>query len=211
LLHWLCAQPSRAREKIPTPYGGGFSSPRSVNRWAWWLVVFGGGWRRLGIIPWNGADHVCGVEDRPGAGQGWAMWCLKPDERPRGVRCVSPKLASMAGLPPGVVTVVTGAAGRPAQRCGASGGGQIAFTGCIEGHEIVRAVGGRHEEADAELGGKSTNHRVDGTPILSWQSQGATASSPNRGQVAAPGPPVRRGRSTTMSSPRRSYRRGIRW
>jgi len=91
---------------------------------------------------------------------------LKPAETTPLTALLLAEVCQQAGLPPGVVNVLTGA-GAPALRWSATRGvDKIAFTGSTEvGKEISRAIAGTGKRLTLELGGKAANVVFDDAPV----------------------------------------------
>jgi acyl-CoA reductase-like NAD-dependent aldehyde dehydrogenase len=83
---------------------------------------------------------------------------LKPAEQTPLTALLLGELITEAGIPPGVVNIVTGFGGAGAALAAHEGVDKIAFTGSTEvGRKIVAAAGGNLKKVSLELGGKSPN------------------------------------------------------
>jgi aldehyde dehydrogenase (NAD+) len=109
------------------------------------------------ITPWNSPLLLTMMAVAPALAAGNTV-VIKPSEfTPASILAVA-ELAGEAGLPPGVVNVVTGARETGQALVDHSGVAKVAFTGGAEaGRAIARSVGGRLGQVTLELGGKSPN------------------------------------------------------
>src|SRR5438093_8061177 len=109
------------------------------------------------IIPWNYPLLMAAWKLAPAICAGCTT-VLKPAEQtPLTVLELAASFAD-AGLPPGVVNVVTGAGPTGAAMVEHPGVDKIAFTGSGEvGKAIMRAAAGTLKKVSLELGGKSPN------------------------------------------------------
>ncbi|MGH3671914.1 MAG: aldehyde dehydrogenase family protein, partial [Pseudonocardiaceae bacterium] len=83
---------------------------------------------------------------------------LKPAEQTPLSALLLGELAMQAGLPPGVLNIVTGFGDAGAALAAHPGVDKVAFTGSTEvGREIVKAAAGNLKKLTLELGGKSPN------------------------------------------------------
>jgi aldehyde dehydrogenase (NAD+) len=109
-----------------------------------------------GIIPWNGPlfgqMHILGPVLATGC-----TAILKPAEDASLTVLRTAELLIEAGLPPGVVNVVTGLGAEAGAALAAHPGvNRIAFTGSTDtGREIIKASAGNMKRLQLELGGKS--------------------------------------------------------
>jgi aldehyde dehydrogenase (NAD+) len=91
---------------------------------------------------------------------------LKPAETTSITAMKFVSILSAAGLPPGVVNIVTGAAETGSVVVGHPGAAKIAFTGSTAiGKEIQRAIAGTGKRLTLELGGKAANIVFEDAPI----------------------------------------------
>ena len=109
------------------------------------------------IIPWNYPLLMAAWKLAPAICAGCTM-VLKPAEQtPLTVLELAPSFAD-AGLPPGVVNIVTGAGETGAAIVAHPGVDKIAFTGSAEvGKSIMRGAADTLKKISLELGGKSPN------------------------------------------------------
>jgi aldehyde dehydrogenase (NAD+) len=91
---------------------------------------------------------------------------LKPAETTPLTALLLAQVCQEAGLPPGVVNVLTGAGDTGAAIVSHPGVNKVAFTGSTEvGKEIARAVAGTGKKLTLELGGKAANIVFDDAPV----------------------------------------------
>ncbi len=109
------------------------------------------------IIPWNFPLLMAAWKLAPALATGNTC-VLKPAETTPLTALLLADVLLEAGLPPGVVNIVTGAGGTGAAVVDHPGVDKIAFTGSTEvGKAIQRAVGGSGKHLTLELGGKAAN------------------------------------------------------
>jgi phenylacetaldehyde dehydrogenase len=108
------------------------------------------------IIPWNGPFYGAMVKLAPALAAGCSC-VLKPAEETPLSTLLLPKILEEAGVPAGVVNIVTGYGETTGAALSAHAGvDKIAFTGSTEtGKLIVRAAAGNLKRVTLELGGKS--------------------------------------------------------
>jgi acyl-CoA reductase-like NAD-dependent aldehyde dehydrogenase len=108
------------------------------------------------IIPWNFPLNMAAWKLGPALAAGNTI-VLKPASYAPLSAMRLAELAQEAGLPPGVVNVVTGPGGSAGAALAAHPGvGKIAFTGeTATGQEIMRLASGNVKRVSLELGGKS--------------------------------------------------------
>jgi len=100
------------------------------------------------------------------------------------------ELALEAGIPPGVLNVITGPGGSAgAALAGHQGVGKVAFTGeTTTGQEIMRLAAGNVKKISLELGGKSPNIVFADAPDLQAAAEAAaSAIAFNQGEVCTAG------------------------
>jgi len=109
------------------------------------------------ITPWNSPLLLTMMAVAPALAAGNTV-VIKPSEfTPASILAVA-ALAGEAGLPPGVVNVVTGARETGQALVDHPGVAKVAFTGGADaGRAIASSVGGRLGQVTLELGGKSPN------------------------------------------------------
>jgi aldehyde dehydrogenase (NAD+) len=91
---------------------------------------------------------------------------LKPAETTPLTALLLAEVCQQAGLPPGVVNVLTGAGDTGAALVGHPGVRKIAFTGSTEvGKQIATAAAGTGKKLTLELGGKAANIVFDDAPM----------------------------------------------
>ena len=139
------------------------------------------------INPWNGPIGLAIWKICPVLASGCTI-VLKPAEQAP----LSPlRLAEMcmeAGIPPGVVNVVTGLGDAGAALAAHPGVDKIAFTGSTEiGQKIVRASAGNLKRRSMELGGKSPNIIFADADLDAAVPGAAMAVFQNSGQICSAG------------------------
>ena len=109
------------------------------------------------ITPFNFPLLLGAMKIAPALAAGCTM-VLKPDERAPGSLLRLAELALAAGVPEGVINVVTGAGETGAALAAHEQVDKIAFTGSIEaGRAVLRAAAGNLKKVSLELGGNSPN------------------------------------------------------
>jgi acyl-CoA reductase-like NAD-dependent aldehyde dehydrogenase len=109
------------------------------------------------ITPWNSPLLLTMMAVAPALAAGNTV-VVKPSEFTSASILAVAALGDEAGLPPGVVNVVTGARETGQALVDHPGVAKVAFTGGTEaGRAIARSVGGRLGQVTLELGGKSPN------------------------------------------------------
>ena len=151
------------------------------------------GWEARGvcgqIIPWNFPLLMLAWKVAPALAAGNAV-VLKPAEYTSLSALLFAELAAEAGLPPGVLNVVTGD-GRTGETLAAHGGvDKIAFTGSTSvGRSIRKATAGSGKALTLELGGKSPfivfedadlDSAVEGLVDAIWFNQGQVCCAGSR-------------------------------
>jgi aldehyde dehydrogenase (NAD+) len=130
---------------------------------------FGAGPQPLGVagqvIPWNFPLLMAAWKLAPALAAGNTC-VLKPAETTPLTALLLAEVCQQAGLPPGVVNVLTGAGTAGAALVAHPGVAKIAFTGSTEvGKEIAAAVAGTAKKLTLELGGKAANIVFDDAPM----------------------------------------------
>jgi phenylacetaldehyde dehydrogenase len=109
------------------------------------------------IIPWNFPLLMAAWKVGPALAAGCTI-VLKPAEQTPLSALLLGELAMEAGLPPGVLNIVTGFGEAGAALAAHPDVDKVAFTGSTEvGKEIVKAAAGNLKKVTLELGGKSPN------------------------------------------------------
>ena len=117
------------------------------------------------VIPWNFPLLMAAWKLAPALAAGNTC-VLKPAETTPLTALLLAEVCQQAGLPPGVVNVLTGAGPAGAALVGHPGVDKIAFTGSTEvGKEISRAIAGTGKRLTLELGGKAANVVFDDAPV----------------------------------------------
>src|SRR5690606_19163572 len=109
------------------------------------------------IIPWNFPLLMAAWKLAPALATGNTV-VLKPAETTPLTALLLAEVMQDAGVPPGVVNIVTGAGSTGAALVDHPGIDKIAFTGSTEvGKPIQRSLAGRDVRLTLELGGKAAN------------------------------------------------------
>ena len=109
------------------------------------------------IIPWNFPLLMAAWKIAPALAAGNTL-VLKPAETTPLTALILADILREAGLPPGVVNIVTGDGDVGKQLVRHPGIDKIAFTGStVVGKEIMRALAGKSRRFTLELGGKAAN------------------------------------------------------
>jgi aldehyde dehydrogenase (NAD+) len=117
------------------------------------------------VIPWNFPLLMAAWKLAPALAAGNTC-VLKPAETTPLTALLLAEVCQEAGLPPGVVNVLTGAGDAGAALVSHPGVNKVAFTGSTEvGKEIARAVAGTGKKLTLELGGKAANIVFDDAPV----------------------------------------------
>jgi acyl-CoA reductase-like NAD-dependent aldehyde dehydrogenase len=117
------------------------------------------------VIPWNFPLLMAAWKLAPALAAGNTC-VLKPAETTPLTALLLAEVCQQAGLPPGVVNVLTGAGEAGAALVSHPGVDKIAFTGSTEvGKEISRAIAGTGKRLTLELGGKAANVVFDDAPV----------------------------------------------
>ena len=140
------------------------------------------------IIPWNFPLLMAAWKLAPALAAGCTC-VLKPAEETSLTALRLGELALEAGIPPGVVNVVTGyGAVVGAALAAHEGVDKIAFTGSTEvGKLIVHAAAGNLKKLSLELGGKSPTIILPDAPLALAKEAAANGIFFNAGQVCAAG------------------------
>ncbi|HEX9501453.1 MAG TPA: aldehyde dehydrogenase family protein [Thermoanaerobaculia bacterium] len=117
------------------------------------------------IIPWNFPLLMAAWKLAPALAAGNTI-VLKPAETTPLTSLLLGEIIQEAGLPPGVVNIVTGGPQTGAALAGHKDVDKIAFTGSTEvGKRIQRAVAGTKKRLTLELGGKAPNIVFEDAPL----------------------------------------------
>ena len=117
------------------------------------------------VIPWNFPLLMAAWKLAPALAAGNTC-VLKPAETTPLTALLLAEVCQEAGLPPGVVNVLTGAGDTGAALVSHPGVDKVAFTGSTEvGKQIARGVAGTRKKLTLELGGKAANIVFDDAPI----------------------------------------------
>jgi len=139
------------------------------------------------INPWNGPIGLAIWKICPVLASGCTV-VLKPAEQAPLSPLRLAELCIEAGVPPGVVNVVTGFAEAGNALAAHPGVDKIAFTGSTEvGQKIVRAAAGNLKRMSMELGGKSPNIVFADADLDAAVPGAAMAVFQNSGQICSAG------------------------
>ena len=117
------------------------------------------------IIPWNFPLLMLAWKIAPALATGNTV-VLKPAETTPLTALLFAEVCQQAGLPDGVVNIVTGDGSTGSYLVNHPDANKIAFTGSTEvGKAIARAVAGTKKSVTLELGGKAANIVFDDAPI----------------------------------------------
>jgi len=117
------------------------------------------------VIPWNFPLLMAAWKIAPALATGNTI-VIKPAETTSLTALKLAELIQDAGLPPGVVNIVTGAGATGAAIVNHEDVNKIAFTGSTAvGKIIQRAVAGSDKKVTLELGGKAANIILEDAPI----------------------------------------------
>ena len=117
------------------------------------------------VIPWNFPLLMAAWKLAPALAAGNTC-VLKPAETTPLTALLLAEVCQQAGLPPGVVNVLTGAGETGAALVAHPGVDKVAFTGSTEvGKQIRRTVAGSPKRLTLELGGKAANVVFDDAPV----------------------------------------------
>jgi len=117
------------------------------------------------VIPWNFPLMMLAWKIAPALACGNTV-VLKPAETTPLTALVFAEICQQAGLPAGVVNIVTGAGDTGKMLIGHDGIDKVAFTGSTEvGRAIAKTLAGTRKRLSLELGGKAANIVFDDAPI----------------------------------------------
>jgi len=140
------------------------------------------------IIPWNGPLWATLFKTAPVLATGCTL-VLKPAEEAPLTPLRFAELVLEAGIPPGVINVVTGfGAGAGAALAAHPGVDKVSFTGSVgTGQAIVRASAGNLKRLSLELGGKSPHILFDDCDVPRAAQAAAMGVFANAGQICSAG------------------------
>ncbi|MCB2047477.1 MAG: aldehyde dehydrogenase family protein [Novosphingobium sp.] len=139
------------------------------------------------IIPWNGPVFCAAWKCAPALAAGCTV-VLKPSEKGSLTPLRFGELCLEAGIPPGVVNVVTGHGAAGAALSDHPDVNKITFTGsCGTGQRIIAASAGSVKRVTMELGGKSPNIIFADADLDLAVPAAAMAIFNNSGQVCSAG------------------------
>jgi aldehyde dehydrogenase (NAD+) len=117
------------------------------------------------VIPWNFPLLMLAWKVAPAIAAGNTV-VLKPAETTPLTALIVAEIAAEAGLPPGVLNVVTGAGGTGAAVVGHTDVDKVAFTGSTAVGKLIQSqVAGSHKKLTLELGGKAAHVIFDDAPL----------------------------------------------
>lgn len=139
------------------------------------------------IIPWNFPLLMLSWKIAPALAAGNCV-VLKPAEATPLTALLFAELCNEAGVPPGVVNIVTGDGATGRLLCGHPDVDKIAFTGSTEvGREIIRGAAESGKRLSMELGGKSPYVVFEGADLDGAVEGLVDAIFFNQGQVCCAG------------------------
>ncbi|ARN18739.1 aldehyde dehydrogenase family protein [Piscinibacter gummiphilus] len=140
------------------------------------------------IIPWNGPLWAMVFKTAPVLATGCTL-VLKPAEDAPLTPLRFAELALEAGIPPGVINIVTGFGhGAGAAIAAHPGIDKVSFTGSVAtGQAIVRASAGNLKRLSLELGGKSPHILFDDADLERAAPAAAMGVFANAGQICTAG------------------------
>lgn len=139
------------------------------------------------IIPWNGPFYQAVWKLCPVLATGCTL-VLKPAEQASFSSLLLGRWCLEAGVPPGVVNIVTGGAEAGAALASHRGVDKVAFTGSTEtGQHVIRASAVNVKRLTLELGGKSPHIVFADADLDAAVPAVAMASFLNSGQVCSAG------------------------
>lgn len=140
------------------------------------------------IVPWNAPSVLMMKSVAPALAAGNAMVVKPAEDAPLTCQLIG-KLALEAGLPPGLLTIITGygpAAGQPL--VAHPDVGHVSFTGSTAtGRAVLRAGADRLIPVHLELGGKSPQIMLDDADVEGAVSQVVSFVVRNAGQICYAG------------------------
>jgi aldehyde dehydrogenase (NAD+) len=139
------------------------------------------------VIPWNFPLLMAAWKLAPALAAGNTC-VLKPAETTPLTALLLAQVCQQAGLPGGVVNIVTGAGDTGAALVAHPGVDKVAFTGSTEvGKQILRSVAGSGKKLTMELGGKAANIVFEDAPVEAAVEGIVTGIFFNQGQVCCAG------------------------
>ncbi|MCX7864282.1 MAG: aldehyde dehydrogenase family protein [Novosphingobium sp.] len=139
------------------------------------------------IIPWNGPIFCAAWKCAPALAAGCTL-VMKPSEKGSLTPLRFGELCLEAGIPPGVVNVVTGHGATGAALAEHRDVDKLTFTGsCATGQKIIAASAGTVKRVTVELGGKSPNIIFADADLELAVPASAMAIFNNSGQVCSAG------------------------
>ena len=139
------------------------------------------------VIPWNFPLLMLAWKIAPALACGNTV-VLKPAETTPLTALLFAEVCEQAGLPPGVVNIVTGAGPTGQAIVDHPGIDKIAFTGSTGvGKMIARSIAGTRKRATLELGGKAANIVFDDAPLDQTIEGIVNGIFFNQGQVCCAG------------------------
>ena len=139
------------------------------------------------IIPWNGPMWALVWKIGPVLATGCTL-VLKTSEDAPLTALRFAELAHAAGVPPGVINVLSGFGDAGAALASHDDVDKISFTGSVQtGQSIVRASAGNLKRLTLELGGKSPNIIVADADLEAAADASVVAAFANSGQICTAG------------------------
>ena len=139
------------------------------------------------VIPWNFPLLMAAWKLAPALAAGNTC-VLKPAETTPLTALLLAEVCQQAGLPPGVVNIVTGAGETGAALVAHPGVDKVAFTGSTDvGKQILAAAAGSGKKLTMELGGKAANVVFEDAPLEGAVEGIVNGIFFNQGQVCCAG------------------------
>ena len=140
-----------------------------------------------GVVPWNFPLVIAVQKVGPALAYGNVI-ILKPAEQSPRTAIRLGELALEAGIPPGVVQVLTGYGDTGAALCAHDGVDKLSFTGSTEvGKAIMHAAAEKFNKVTLELGGKTANIIFSDADIDAAIASTVFTSCYNSGQICTTG------------------------
>ncbi|MGH9179581.1 MAG: aldehyde dehydrogenase family protein [Acidimicrobiales bacterium] len=137
------------------------------------------------ITPWNYPLHQIAAKVGPALVAGCTV-VLKPSELVTSVAFLLAGLAQEAGLPPGLLNVVSGAGDTGRSLVESGEVDMVSFTGSTAvGRQVAARAAGTVKRVALELGGKSPNVILDDADLAHAVTAGITSAFLNSGQTCS--------------------------
>jgi aldehyde dehydrogenase (NAD+) len=135
------------------------------------------------IVPWNGPQGAIAWKLAPALAAGCTA-VVKPAPETSLDSYILAELVTQAGIPPGVVNIITGGRETGATLVSHPGIDKVAFTGStVAGRKVALACAEGFKRVTLELGGKSAAVLLDDVDLGAFLPFVASACSPFSGQI----------------------------